>query len=168
MVRIGLLSDTHGYLDPALFEHFKGCDEVWHAGDLGTVDVVEQLETFRPTRAVWGNVDGPELRLRCPEHQWFERAGLRIWMTHIGGAPPRYNPEVRPGLQRERPDLFVCGHSHILRVQRDAALGRTLYINPGAAGQHGFHRVRTCVRFGLDAGKVVDFEVIELGKRGAL
>jgi len=168
MLKIGLLSDTHSYLDPAIFGHFAACDEVWHAGDIGSVDVHHQLETFKPLRAVYGNIDGQDLRLRCPEHQRFTLEGVTVWMTHIGGTPPRYNPQVRPLLQRDRPDVFICGHSHILNVQRDPALGKLLYINPGAAGQHGFHRMRTCVRFGLEAGRVVNFEVIELGRRGLI
>lgn len=168
MLHVGLLSDTHGYLDEPILKHLEKCDEIWHAGDVGTVHILDQLERIKPVRVVFGNIDGRDVRLRCPEHQRFDLEGVRIWMTHIGGAPPRYNPQVRPELQRQTPDLFICGHSHILRVMRDPALGKMLYVNPGAAGHHGFHHVRTLLRFGLDAGKVVNMEVVELGRRGAM
>lgn len=165
MTRIGLLSDTHGYLDPQIFSYFDACDEIWHAGDVGSIDIVDQLQAFRPFRGVWGNIDGPPVTQVCAEHQRFALEGLTTWMTHIGGTPPRYNPVVRPDLQLNTPNLFVCGHSHILKVARDPKLNNLLYINPGAAGKIGFHQVRTCVRFTLDAGKVASMEVIELGKR---
>ena len=168
MKRIGLISDTHGYLDEAVFQHFAECDEIWHAGDVGNPEVIEKLETFKPLRAVSGNIDGQAVRLMAPENQRFELEGLSVWITHIGGYPPRYNPVVRPQLQRDPPAIFVCGHSHILRVMRDPALNNTLYINPGAAGKEGFHKMRTILRFTLDAGKIKDMEVVELGLRGAL
>lgn len=168
MKRIGLISDTHGYLDDAVFQHFAECDEIWHAGDVGNPEVIEKLETFKPLRAVSGNIDGQAVRLMAPENQRFELEGLSVWITHIGGYPPRYNPVVRPQLQRDPPAIFVCGHSHILRVMRDPALNNTLYINPGAAGKEGFHKMRTILRFTLDAGKIKDMEVVELGLRGAL
>ena len=166
MTRIGLLSDTHSFLDERLFEHFKDCDEVWHAGDVGTRQIVDQLAAFKPLRAVLGNIDSRQIGL--PEHQRFEIEGLRIWMTHIGGVPPRYNPAVRPELQSNPPAIFICGHSHILRVLRDPQHANLLYINPGAAGKEGFHKVRTALRFGIDNGKIVDMELIELGKRGSI
>ncbi|MFN8346741.1 MAG: metallophosphoesterase family protein [Spirosomataceae bacterium] len=168
MIRIGLLSDTHYYLDEAVFEHFKNCDEIWHAGDVGTVEIITQLEKFKPVRAVYGNIDPKEVRWQIPEHQRFESEGFRIWMTHIGGAPPNYNPQVRPELKNNTPDIFVCGHSHILRVMRDPKMNNMLYLNPGAAGREGFHKVRTLLRFTLDNRKISDLEVIELGKRGAI
>lgn len=163
MTRIGLLSDTHSYLDPQLFTHFDTCDELWHAGDVGALTVMEQLRTFRPLRIVCGNIDreAPDL----PSHQRFTLEGFTVWMTHIGGAPPRYNPAVRPRLQADPPDLFVCGHSHILKVMRDSALRNMLFINPGAAGKTGFQKMRTAVRFTLDTGKISDMQVIELGKK---
>jgi len=166
LTRIGLLSDTHSYLDERLFDHFKDCDEIWHAGDVGTRTIVDQLQAFKPLRAVLGNIDSRQIDL--PEHQHFKIEGLRVWITHIGGAPPRYNPSVRPQLKAQTPDVFICGHSHILRVLRDPALHNLLYINPGAAGKEGFHKVRTALRFGIDNGKILNMELIELGKRGAI
>lgn len=168
MRKIGLLSDTHSYLDESVFDYFKDCDELWHAGDVGDEHILDQLEQFKPLRVVSGNIDGREIRLRAPENLHFELEGFNIWMTHIGGAPPRYNPQVRPQLQAGPPDMFVCGHSHILRVLRDPKLANMLYLNPGAAGREGFHKVRTILRFTLDAGKVMQMEVVELGKRGEI
>ena len=165
MVRVGLLSDTHGYLDPQVFSYFDTCDEVWHAGDVGSIDIVDQLQAFRPFRGVCGNIDGPPVSQVCPDHQRFDAGGLDVWMTHIGGSPPRYTPIIRPNLQINAPDLFICGHSHILKVSKDPKFGNMLFINPGAAGKIGFHQVRTCIRFSLDFGRVTHFEVIELGKR---
>lgn len=163
MTRIGLLSDTHSYLDPQVLGHFDDCDEVWHAGDVGALTVVEQLRAFRPLRVVSGNIDRETAAL--PASQRFTLEGLDIWMTHIGGTPPRYNPTVRPALQLKPPDIFVCGHSHILKVTRDSALNNLLFLNPGAAGKTGFHLTRTILRFSLDSGKITDMQAIELGKR---
>ncbi len=165
MTRIGLLSDTHGYLDPQIFSHFDACDEVWHAGDVGSIDVVDRLQAFRPFRGVSGNIDGPPVSQVCPEDQRFALDDVTVWMTHIGGTPPRYTPIIRPNLQISAPDVFICGHSHILKVTRDPKFDNLLFINPGAAGKIGFHQVRTCIRFALDAGRITDMEVIELGKR---
>ncbi|MBL7853267.1 MAG: metallophosphoesterase family protein [Cyclobacteriaceae bacterium] len=166
MIRIGLLSDTHGFLDPQVFTHFRECDEIWHAGDIGDAQVADSLENFKPLRAVYGNIDDLTLRARYPEHQRFVCEGLSVWITHIGGAPPNYNPQVRKILLAQPPDIFICGHSHILRVKRDASLNQMLYLNPGAAGNHGFHLVKTFLRFTLQAGKIENLEAIELGKRG--
>lgn len=168
MKKIGLLSDTHGFLDPRIFNHFANCDEVWHAGDLGSVKIVDQLEAFKPVRIVYGNIDSKEIQLRTKADLFFELEGFRIWMTHIGGAPPRYNPMVTPRLKSETPDIFICGHSHILRVIRDKELSNMLYINPGAAGKEGFHKMRTLLRFNLHDGVISQMEVVELGKRGAI
>ena len=168
MKKIGLISDTHGFLDARVFDHFMNCDEVWHAGDLGSVKIVEQLEAFKPVRIVYGNIDNKEIQLRTHENLHFELEGFRIWMTHIGGAPPKYNPMVWPKLKSETPDIFICGHSHILRVIRDKSLSNMLYINPGAAGKEGFHKMRTLLRFNLHDGVISQMEVIELGKRGAI
>ncbi|GAB2770487.1 metallophosphoesterase family protein [Rhabdobacter roseus] len=168
MLKIGLLSDTHGYLDPALFQHFAPCDELWHAGDVGDAGIIEQLENFKPLRVVYGNIDGKEVKLRSEENCRFELEGFRVWMTHIGGYPPRYNPQVRPQLLAQPPHIFVCGHSHILRVMRDPKLGQMLYLNPGAAGREGFHKVRTALRFSLHEGQIANMEVVELGLRSAL
>ncbi|PWJ57330.1 hypothetical protein CLV98_10737 [Dyadobacter jejuensis] len=168
MTRIGLLSDTHGYLDPRVSYHFSECDEIWHAGDIGDTAIIDALEALKPTRIVYGNIDHREVILRTSEHLNFEIEGFNVWMTHIGGAPPRYNPSVLPRLRTDLPDIFVCGHSHILRVIRDKSLGDMLYINPGAAGKEGFHKIRTLLRFNLHEGVISNMEVIELGKRGAI
>ena len=163
MTRIGLLSDTHSYLDPQIFTHFDTCDEVWHAGDVGNLDVMDQLKGFKPLRIVSGNIDRETSEL--PANQRFTLEGLDIWMTHIGGTPPKYNPAIRPLLQLDPPNIFVCGHSHILKVVRDSAMRNLLFLNPGAAGKTGFHLMRTAVRFSLDEGRILDMQVIELGKK---
>lgn len=167
MKRIGLLSDTHSFLDSKLFEHFAHCDEVWHAGDIGEAAVLDALEAFRPLRAVYGNIDDASIRHRLPEDLRFVCEGLSVFITHIGGYPGRYNARARALLQSDPPGLFICGHSHILKVMPDPKLG-LLHINPGAAGQHGFHHVRTAMRFSVNEGKVSDVEVIEMGLRGAI
>ncbi len=167
MTRIGLLSDTHSYLLPQVFEHFKDVDEIWHAGDIGNLEVANALEAFKPLRAVWGNIDGAELRVRYPEHLHFQVEEVRIYMTHIGGYPPKYNTVSKPHLLQHRPHLFICGHSHILKVVPDAALN-LLHINPGACGIQGWHKVKTLIRFSIHHDKITALEVIELGARGAL
>ena len=164
-MRIGLLSDTHGFLDDQIFAYFADCDEIWHAGDIGSLVVSEQLSAFKPFEAVYGNIDGADIRARYPEDLWLEREGIRVWITHIGGYPPRYNPRVRQVLAERQPDLMVCGHSHILKVVRDPKRHPMLCLNPGAAGRHGFHQIRTLLRFTIKNGQVGDMEVIELGKR---
>lgn len=165
-MKIGLLSDTHGFFDPRIVDHFSQCDEIWHGGDIGDLSVVQALENFKPLRAVYGNIDDKDIQARFPEDLFFECEGLSVWMTHIGGAPPRYNPRVKKMLKTRVPDIFVCGHSHILRVARDPAYGGMLYLNPGAAGQQGFHHMRTLLRFDISAGQVGSMEVVELGRRG--
>lgn len=167
-MKIGLISDTHGYLDEQVFHYFKECDEVWHAGDIGTLEVAHRLEAFKPMRAVWGNIDGKEIRAHYPEHQQFECEGMKIWMTHIGGKPPRYAKGIVPQLRELQPNLFICGHSHILRVMTDEKMGRLLYLNPGAAGLQGFHKIRTLLRFEIKQGKISQMQAIELGKRGTI
>ncbi|MGG7661731.1 metallophosphoesterase family protein [Dyadobacter sp. BHUBP1] len=168
MKSIGVISDTHGYLDERVFDHFANCDEIWHAGDIGSAEIVSQLQAFKPTRIVFGNIDTPQVRALTYENLHFEVEGFRVWITHIGGAPPRYNPQVMPTLKSNTPDIFVCGHSHILRVIRDKSLNNMLYINPGAAGREGFHKFRTLLRFNLHEGLISQMEAIELGKRGAI
>lgn len=163
MTRIGLVSDTHSYLDPKLFTHFEDCDELWHAGDVGNLAVVDQLKAFRPLRVVSGNIDLVSADL--PANLRFTLEGFQIWITHIGGAPPKYNPTVRPVLQANPPDLFICGHSHMLKVMRDASLHQMLFINPGASGKTGFHQMRTAMRFTLNNRQISDMQVIELGKK---
>ncbi|MFN4256284.1 MAG: metallophosphoesterase family protein [Saprospiraceae bacterium] len=168
MKRIGLLSDTHSHLPSKVFEHFAGCDEVWHAGDFGNWDVAERLRQFKPLRGVFGNIDGHEIRAEFPEDLRFECEGVPVFMTHIGGYPGRYAPRVREILRGEPPrgGLFISGHSHILKVMPDAALG-FLHINPGACGLEGWHKVKTLVRFTLDSGKISDLQIIELGPKNA-
>jgi putative phosphoesterase len=163
MTRIGLLSDTHSYLDPQIFTHFDTCDEIWHAGDVGNLAVMEQLKAFRPLRIVCGNIDREANDL--PLNERFVLEGVDVWMTHIGGTPPRYNPIVRPELKLNPPNLFVCGHSHILKVTRDPGMQNLLFVNPGAAGKTGFHVMRTVVRFSLNSGRIIDMQAIELGKK---
>jgi putative phosphoesterase len=167
-MKIGLLSDTHGHLDTKVFTHFKSCDEIWHAGDIGEGEVADQLENFKPFRAVFGNIDDRAIQMRYPEDLCFTVEGLNVFMTHIGGVPPKYNARVKKMLVASPPHIFICGHSHILRVLRDPALNNMLYLNPGAAGNHGFHHMKTMLRFDLLSGEVKNMEVIELGKRGAL
>ena len=166
-MKVGLLSDTHSFLDPKVFEYFKETDEIWHAGDIGDATVADQLQAFKPLRAVFGNVDSRDLQIRFPEHLWFSCEGLMIWMTHIGGAPPHYNQAVKKVLKEKIPDVFICGHSHILRIKKDPDYN-LLYLNPGAAGNHGFHHMKTIVRFEVKGKELKKMEVIELGKRGAL
>lgn len=167
-MRIGLISDTHSFLDQRVFDHFKDCDEIWHAGDVGDYNVITQLEAFKPVRGVYGNIDDQKVRNVFPENLWLEVEGVRVLMTHIAGAPPRYNPRVKKLIATDPPALLICGHSHILRVSRDINYNNMLYVNPGAAGNHGFHKVRTIVRFTALDGTIKDMEVVELGKRSAL
>ncbi|HVW86973.1 MAG TPA: metallophosphoesterase family protein [Bryobacteraceae bacterium] len=164
-MRIGLISDTHGFLDEAIFTHFSACDEVWHAGDFGSPELLEQLKQFRPTRGVFGNIDGAELRAELPRDLVWDCEGIRVYMTHIGGYPGRYDARARQELARVRPHMFLCGHSHILKVMRDPAL-ELIHMNPGACGHQGWHVERTALRFTIDAGKIFDVEAIRLGKRG--
>jgi len=165
-MKIGLISDTHSYLDPTVFDYFKDCDEIWHAGDVGDFSVLERLEAFKPTLCVYGNIDDAKLRSAAPENLFFDRNGLSVFMTHIGGKPPTYNPRVRELLDIKKPQLFVCGHSHILRVISDQKRPGLIYLNPGAAGKHGFHKIRTLLRFEITNKKLANMQVIELGKRG--
>lgn len=164
MLKIGLLSDTHAYWDEKYAEYFKNCDEVWHAGDIGSDLVAAKLALLKPFRAVYGNIDGQSLRLQYPKIAHFKVEDVGVMMTHIGGYPGRYNPEIRQELYDTRPNLFITGHSHILKVTFDKNLN-CLYINPGAAGKSGFHQVRTLVRFAIDGKNIHDLEVIELGSR---
>lgn len=164
-MRIGLLSDTHGFLDEAVFTYFAECDELWHAGDFGTVEVLDRLKQFKPTRGVYGNVDGAQIRSELSRDLSWDCQGVRVYMTHIGGHPGNYDPKARKELIRQKPELFVCGHSHILRVIRDPLLG-LIYMNPGACGHNGWHKTRTLLRFTVEAGKVSKAEAIELGARG--
>lgn len=165
MKKIGLLSDTHSFLDESLFRYFEPCDEIWHGGDIGDPTVADKLAAFRPFRAVFGNIDGNPIRLRYPQDLRFECEGVDVFITHIGGYPGKYDARVRRILQADPPKLFICGHSHILKVLPDKALG-LLHMNPGACGNEGWHKVRTALRFDLHAGRIENLEVIELGRRG--
>ena len=162
MKRIGLMSDTHSHLDEKIFDYFKDCDEIWHAGDIGTMELVEQLQAFKPLRIVYGNIDGGIFREKFALDERFECEGMDIWMTHIGGYPGRYNKRVRAMLEKNPPDVFICGHSHILKVMPDKKHD-LLHINPGACGIYGIHKVKTIIRFAIDNGKIKDMEAIELG-----
>jgi len=164
MTKIGLLSDTHSFLDDAVFKHFEKVDEVWHAGDFGTLDLLKQLENFKPFKGVYGNIDGKDIRTICPEHMRFQCENVEVWMTHIGGYPGRYTPQVKPEIFLNPPKLFISGHSHILKAMPDPKLG-LLHLNPGAAGKHGWHKVRTLMRFNIHEDRIANLEVIELGAR---
>ncbi len=165
MTSIGLLSDTHSFLDDQIFKYFENCDEIWHAGDIGNPQIVSKLESFKPLRAVYGNIDGSPIRKAFPLNNRFKLEGLDIWITHIGGYPGKYSPLIRDQIKQKPPDLFICGHSHILKVMRDKSLSNLLHLNPGACGKEGFHKIRTILRFKLNEGQVSDLEAIELGKR---
>lgn len=166
-MKVGLLSDTHSFLDPAVFDYFAECDEIWHAGDIGALEVLDQLEAFKPVRAVYGNIDDTAMRQRTPLNNLFSVAGLSVFITHIGGYPGRYTPRVRKLLDEHKPDVYICGHSHILKVMMDKKR-QVLHLNPGACGKHGFHRMRTLLRFDIIDARVTNLEVIELGLRGAV
>ena len=165
MKRIALLSDTHGYLDDKIFKYFDGCDEIWHAGDIGSLEVVDALEKIKPLKAVSGNIDDATMLRICPDNLRFMCEQTDVWITHIGGYPDHYSPAIRKEIYANPPKLFICGHSHILKVMFDKKLN-LLHINPGAAGNHGFHLVKTLVRFTIDGSAIKDLEVVELGKRG--
>ncbi len=175
MTRIGLISDTHHFLDEAVFEHFKNCDEIWHGGDFGTIEIAEKIiagfQDFpRPgvnvpgmtrLRGVYGNIDGPDIRAIYPEQLVFKCEDVKVMMRHIGGYPPKYNPETKRELLIHQPQLFISGHSHILKVMYDEKLN-CLHMNPGAAGKQGWHKVRTLIRFAIDGKEMKNCEVIEL------
>ena len=168
-MRIGLLSDTHSFLDERVFEHFAECDEVWHAGDFGSLEVLRTLQEFKPLRGVYGNIDGAAIRAEMPLDLRFECEGLPVFMTHIGGYPGHYEPRVGKILKDEPPvkGLFISGHSHILKVMPDKNLD-FLHINPGACGNEGWHKVKTLIRFSIEKGRIFDLQVIELGGRGII
>jgi uncharacterized protein len=164
-MKIGLLSDTHSYLDEQILRHLKDCDEIWHAGDFGSLAVSDALAAVAPLRGVYGNIDDQQIRNIHPKIQRFTLAGLDVLMTHIGGYPGKYHPDIRAIIKANPPDLFISGHSHILKIMPDKSLNNLLHINPGAAGKHGFHVVRTLVKFIINAGKIENLQVVELGKR---
>jgi putative phosphoesterase len=165
MKRIGLLSDTHGFLDPKVWKYFADVDEIWHAGDIGDLGTLEALEQFKPLRVVYGNIDDHRLRAACPEFLRFQIEDVQVLMTHIGGRPGKYaNPTLEALLQGPSPQLFVCGHSHIALAQYDKRF-QMLWLNPGACGYKGFHQVKTIFRFSITGAQIHDLECIELGPR---
>lgn len=167
MTRIGLISDTHGFLDDAVFSHFADCDEIWHGGDFGSIEIADQIKHTFPQkvfRGVYGNIDGQDVRLQYPEQIVFQCEHVKVLMRHIGGSPPKYNPATKLEIANHRPQLFICGHSHILKIMYDEKAA-CLYMNPGAAGKQGWHKVRTLIRFVIDGKDMKDCEVIELGGR---
>ena len=160
--QVGIFSDTHGWLDPDLINHFSDCQEVWHAGDIGDLGVLETWRKKGNVRAVWGNIDGNEVRSATKEYFYFEVQGFPVLMIHIAGKYPRYTPQTNALLKQLKPKMLVCGHSHICRVVKEGAI---LYVNPGAAGRNGFHNVRTALKLKFSEGKPVEMKVIELGPR---
>jgi len=164
MKKILLLSDTHSYIDDAILEHVKQADEVWHAGDIGNLEVTDAIKKHKPLRAVYGNIDDDKARMEFPENNRFMCEGVDVWITHIGGYPNKYNVRIREEIQRNPPKLFICGHSHILKVMHDKKLN-LLHMNPGAVGKHGFHNVRTMLRFTISGDTIANLEVIEFPKR---
>jgi len=163
-MKILLLSDTHSHIDERILFYVKEADEVWHAGDIGDLKVTDQIKKIKPLRAVYGNIDDAKARSEFPLHNRFVCEGMDVWITHIGGYPDKYNPAIRKELYANPPQLFICGHSHILKVQYDKKIN-CLHLNPGAAGVHGFHQIRTMMRFEINKGKIEKLEVIELGSR---
>tara|TARA_B100001248_G_C27123428_1_gene336840 strand:+ start:72 stop:563 length:492 start_codon:yes stop_codon:yes gene_type:complete len=161
MKKILLLSDTHGHIDEHIMKYVKESDEVWHAGDIGTTQVTDTISNLKPLRAVFGNIDNHELRLSFPEELLFECEDMNIYMTHIGGRPGRYSKRVSEKIKSLKPKIFICGHSHILKIQFDK-VNQLLFINPGAIGKHGFHKVRTMVRFVIDKSEIKNMQVIEV------
>jgi uncharacterized protein len=165
MTRIGLISDTHGYMDDAILKQMESCDEIWHAGDFGNAKIAEQLNAVKPLKGVYGNIDGYDVRSQYPEKLVWNCEEVTVFMTHIGGYPKKYVPGIKQALIQNAAKLFICGHSHILKIIYDDQIN-CLHINPGAAGNQGWHKVRTIVRFTIDGKQIKDCEVIELGMRG--
>lgn len=164
MKKILLLSDTHSHIDENILKYVKLADEVWHAGDIGDLKVTDAIKKLKPLKAVYGNIDDAKARAEYPEHNRFMCEDVDVWITHIGGYPPRYNNRVRERLKQNPPRLFICGHSHILKVMPDKKLN-VLHMNPGAVGIHGFHKVRTMLRFTIDGEKIDNLEVIEFQRK---
>ena len=163
MIKILLLSDTHSYIDDDILKYVKQADEVWHAGDIGDLEVTDAIKKLKPLRAVYGNIDDKDIRQEFPENKRFMCENVDVWITHIGGYPNAYNMLIREEIKRNPPKLFICGHSHILKVMPDKKLN-LLHMNPGAAGKHGFHKERTMLRFTIDGSKIDNLEVIEFPK----
>ncbi len=166
-MKIGLISDTHGYLHPRVLHHFGDCDEIWHGGDIGTFSLLQELAHFKPLRAVYGNIDSAEIRKETQENLFFAAEGMSVFITHIAGYPGKYNPRALALIKQHRPKIVICGHSHILKVIYDKKLEH-LHINPGAAGNHGWHQIMTIVTFEINKANIENLKVIELGKRGTV
>ncbi len=164
MKKILLLSDTHSHIDDKILKYVHQANEVWHAGDIGDLNVTDTLAKLKPLRAVYGNIDDANARTSFPLHNRFMCENVSVWITHIGGYPSKYNPAIKEELEKNPPKLFICGHSHILKVQFDKKLN-LLHMNPGAAGIYGFHQIRTMLRFEIDGDKIQNLEIIELGKK---
>lgn len=165
MLKVALLSDTHGHLDDAIFKYFDDCDEIWHAGDFGTIEVAQKLAALKPLRGVYGNIDGTSIREKFSENLFLEIENMRVLITHIAGSPGKFAPRVRKLIAERNPQLLICGHSHILKVMRAPEFD-LMYMNPGAAGNEGFHKMKTLLRFTIDSGSLKNLQVVELGKRG--
>lgn len=163
-MKIGLISDTHGYIDDRILHHLADCDLVWHAGDVGKNQVIDTLESEKTTLGVYGNIDDTLIRSRWPEYVFEEIEGVKILMIHIAGAIERYNEKTRALIKKHQPDVLICGHSHILKVKRDQRFN-LMHMNPGAAGNHGFHKVRTLLKFDIENGRLANLQAIELGPR---
>ncbi len=161
MTKIGLISDTHNFLDLSVFEHFKNCNEIWHAGDFGSIKIADALKNFKPLKGVYGNIDGYDVKSIYPEQLVFICEEVKVMIRHIGGYPPRYNPETKKQLLIHHPQLFISGHSHILKIIYDDKL-HCLHMNPGAAGKQGWHKIKTIIKFVIDGKDMKDCEVIEL------
>ncbi|TNJ45664.1 metallophosphoesterase family protein [Tamlana fucoidanivorans] len=164
MTKILLLSDTHGYIDHDILKYVKQVDEVWHAGDIGDLRVTDAIKSLKPIKGVYGNIDNSKVRVEFPEHNRFMCEDVDVWMTHIGGYPPKYNATIKEAIQKNPPRLFICGHSHILKVMPDKKLN-LIHMNPGAVGKYGFHKVRTMLRFTIHGKQIDDLEVIEFPER---
>jgi len=164
MKKILLLSDTHSHIDETILKYVRMADEVWHAGDIGDLSVTDTIKKIKPLRAVYGNIDDGKARLEFPLHNRFLCEGVDVWITHIGGYPGKYNQDIRSEIKSNPPKLFICGHSHILKVQFDKELN-LLHMNPGAAGKHGFHQVRTMLQFEIEGDKIQNLNVVEIGTR---
>jgi len=164
MKKILLLSDTHSHIDDTILKYVAQADEVWHAGDIGDLTVTDTIKKMKPLRCVYGNIDDAQARLEFPLHNRFMSEGVDVWITHIGGYPGKYNPNIKAEISANPPKLFICGHSHILKVIFDKK-NNFLHMNPGAAGTSGFHQVRTMLRFVIDGDKIKDLEIIEMEKR---
>jgi putative phosphoesterase len=164
-MKIGLLSDTHGWIHPRIFDFFECCNEIWHAGDIGNIETADKLNSFRPLKAVYGNIDDAKVRQVYGKYLRFTADELNVFITHIGGRPGRYEREISEELSKNPPDLFICGHSHIALIKYNNKYN-FLHINPGAAGYIGFHKMMTAIRFSITGKKIHDLELIELGERG--